>query len=408
MLSNKVNAEIQKMKKRLFIAIHYMEIGGVERSLIGLLNTIDYSRYDVDLFVYQHCGEFMSLIPPQVNLLLEIGSYAAIEKPMAQALCEGHVGVVLGRLLAKWTFAIYNKKHHPKDGSAIFQYVGDCVTPLLPSLEKFGEYDVAISFLTPHNIVRDKVKAKKKLAWIHTDYTFIEVNAAQELPVWDAYDRIFAVSEGVKEGFVKVFPSLVKKVSVFENILSEKFVREQAMAGQEDIVKDDSSFRLLSVGRFTHAKNFDNVPFVCQKLVEKGLKFKWYLIGFGGEEALIRRNIETAGMQNVCIILGKKTNPYPYMAACDVYVQPSRFEGKAVTVRETQIIGKPVIIADYATAHSQVQDGVDGIIVPLDNDGMADGIAKFLQDKQKCQQITAYLQTHHYGNEDEVKKLEIA
>lgn len=395
------------MKKRLFIAIHYLEIGGVERSLIGLLNALDYNRFDVDLFVYQHCGEFMSLIPPQVNLLPEIGSYAAIEKPMVRALQEGHVGVVWGRLLAKWKFAIYKRKHHPRDGSAIFQYVGDCVTPLLPSLKKYGEYDVAISFLTPHNIVRDKVKAKKKLAWIHTDYSFIEVNAAQELPVWDAYDRIFAVSEGVKEGFVKIFPSLVKKVSVFENILSEKFIREQAMAGQEDIVKDDSLFRLLSVGRFTHAKNFDNVPFVCQKLVEKGLKLKWYLIGFGGDEALIRKNIEDTGMQDVCIILGKKTNPYPYMAACDIYVQPSRFEGKAVTVREAQILGKPVIIADYATAHSQVQDGVDGIIVPLDNDGMADDITKFLQDIQKCQLITNYLKTHHYGNEDKVKKLEI-
>ena len=212
----------------------------------------------------------------------------------------------------------------------------------------------------------------------------------------------------MKEGFAKVFPSLAKKVSVFENILSEKFVREQAMAGQEEIAKDNSMFKLLSVGRFTHAKNFDIVPFVCQKLVEKGLKIKWYLIGFGGDEALIRKNIETTGMQNVCIILGKKTNPYPYVAACDVYVQPSRYEGKAVTVREAQILDKPVIIADYATAHSQVQDGVDGTIVPLDNDGMADGIAEFLQDKQKCQQITTYLQTHHYGNEDEVKKLEIA
>ena len=395
------------MKKRLFIAIHYLEIGGVERSLIGLLNALDYNRYDVDLFVYQHCGEFMSMIPPQVNPLPEIGSYAAIEKPMVQALREGHVGVVWGRLMAKWKFANYKRMYHPKDGSAIFQYVGDCITPLLPSLKKYGEYDVAISFLTPHNIVRDKVKAKKKLAWIHTDYTFIEVNAVQELPIWDAYDRIFAVSEGVKEGFVKVFPSLAKKVSVFENILSEKFVREQAMAGQEEIAKDDSMFRLLSVGRFVHQKNFDNVPFICQKLVEKGLKFKWYLVGYGGDEDLIRKNIKTTGMQNVCIILGKKTNPYSYMAACDVYVQPSRFEGKAVTVREAQILGKPVIIANYATAHSQVQDGVDGMIVPLNNDGMADGIAEFLQDKQKRQQITAYLQNHHYGNEDEVKKLEI-
>lgn len=214
--------------KHIFIAIHYLEIGGAERSLIGLLNALDYSKYAVDLFVYQHRGEFMSLIPKQVNLLSEIGSYAAIEKPMVQALKEGHIGVVVARLMAKLRYRRYVKKHHPKEGSAIFQYVADCVTPVLPSLKKYGEYDLAISFLTPHNIVRDKVLAKKKLAWIHTDYSIIDVDVAKELPVWASYDKIFAVSEGVKDTFLKTFPTLSNKIDVFENILSETFIREQA------------------------------------------------------------------------------------------------------------------------------------------------------------------------------------
>ena len=394
--------------KRIFIAIHYLEIGGAERSLIGLLNALDYTKYAVDLFVYQHRGEFMSLIPKQVNLLPEIGSYAAIEKPMVEALKEGHVGVVAARVLAKLQYKIYKKRHQPKEGSAVFQYVADCVTPVLPSLKKYGEYDLAISFLTPHNIVRDKVRAKQKLAWIHTDYSTIHVNVAKELPVWDAYNKIFAVSEGVKDTFLKTFPSLSNKVDVFENILSEQFIREQANIGIKEVGLDDnpSTLNILSVGRFTEAKNFDNVPFICKLLVKKGLKFKWYLIGFGGDEALIRSNIEKAGMQDVCIILGKEENPYPYMAACDVYVQPSRYEGKAVTVREAQILCKPVIIADYTTAHSQVKDGIDGVIVPQSNEEMADAIVAFLQNKQKLERIVNYLQTHHYGNEGEVKKLD--
>ena len=111
-------------------------------------------------------------------------------------------------------------------------------------------------------------------------------------------------------------------------------------------------------------------------------------------------------MQEHFILLGKKLNPYPYIKACDVYVQPSRYEGKAVTVREAQILCKPVVITNYATAPSQVQDGIDGIIVPNDVEGAAEGIATFLQDTQKQQQIIAYLQNHHYGNEDEVKKLD--
>lgn len=409
------------MKKRLFIAIHYLEIGGAERSLIGLLNALDYSKYDVDLFVYEHRGEFMKLIPKDVHLLPEIKSYAAIEKPMVQALKEGQVGVVAGRLLSKLQYALYKRKHHPKEDSGLFQYVANCVNPILPSLKHLGEYDMAISFLTPHNVVRDKVQAKRKYAWIHTDYTTISVNVKKELPVWTTFDKIFAVSEDVKRTFIQVFPSLKDKIEVFENILSPKFIREQAGINENDNVnanheygenKKELSFSFpltlifLSVGRYTAAKNFDNVPFICKLLIDKGLKFKWYIIGFGGDEALIRSNIKKADMQDVCILLGKRENPYPYMKACDFYIQPSRFEGKAVTVREAQILCKPVIITNYATSASQVKNGVDGIIVPQGNEQTAEGIYTFVQNKALQKKIVSYLQSHDYGNENEVRKLE--
>ena len=392
------------MKKRLFIAIHYLEIGGAERSLIGLLNALDYSKYDVDLFVYEHRGEFMKLIPKEVNLLPEIKAYAAIEKPMVQALKEGQIGVVLARLLSKIQYRRYRHKYHPKEGSGIFQYVADCVTPLLPSLERLGEYDIAISFLTPHNIVRDKVRAKRKYAWIHTDYSTISVNVRKELPVWGAYDKIFAVSEGVKETFIQTFPSLKEKIDVIENILSPSFIRTQAESDiidhvYESRVNSSSVFNFLSVGRYTEAKNFDNVPFICKRLTEKGLKFRWFIIGFGGDEALIRSNIEKAGMQDVCILLGKRENPYPYIKACDIYIQPSRYEGKAVTVREAQILCKPVIITNYTTSSAQVNNGVDGIIVPQGNELTAEGIYTFVQDKALQEKIVNYLRAHDYGNE---------
>jgi glycosyltransferase involved in cell wall biosynthesis len=340
---------------------------------------------------------------------------------MVEVLKEGHIGVFAARLCAKFQYKSYKEKHHPKEGSAKFQYVADCVTPILPSLKKYGEYDLAISFLTPHNIVRDKVLAKKKLAWIHTDYSTIDVDVKKELPVWASYDKIFAVSEGVKNTFLKTFPSLSKKVDVFENILSEQFIREQSEIGIE-LAKAEmqcpitlnpklSTLNLLSVGRFTSAKNFDNVPDICKRIncqlsiVNCEFRIRWFLIGFGGDEALIKKRIEEAGMQDYCIILGKKENPYPYMAVCDVYVQPSRYEGKAVTVREAQILCKPVIISNYKTAHSQVHDGIDGIIVPKSNEEMADAIVEFLQDKQKQREIVNHLQRNHYGNEDEASKL---
>lgn len=139
--------------------------------------------------------------------------------------------------------------------------------------------------------------------------------------------------------------------------------------------------------------------------MENALDVKWYLIGYGGEEPLIRQKIAEAGMQDRVIILGKKDNPYPYMRACDLYVQPSRYEGKAVTVREAQLLGKPVVITDYATSGSQLEDGADGMIVPMDNAGCAAGIAALLRDPARMQQLSENCAKRDYTNSAEVEKI---
>ena len=166
------------------------------------------------------------------------------------------------------------------------------------------------------------------------------------------------------------------------------------------------SIRLLSIGRFCHAKNFDNVPDMCAHLIQCGLDVKWYLVGFGGDENLIRQKIKESDMEDRVIILGKKDNPYPYIKACDLYVQPSRYEGKCVTVREAQMLKKPVVIARYATSASQLEEGVDGVIVPQDNEGCAKGIKDLLNDPMLISKIIENCSNRDYSNSKEVKKLE--
>ena len=394
---------------RVFVNMHYMELGGAERALLGLLNALDTSRVNVDLFVNQHTGEFMPLIPEKINLLPEKRGYNAIERPMKQILLEGQLGVLYGRLKAKRLHAKYHKTltgEAAKMDSSGFQYVADAVQPFLPSLEHLGEYDLAISFITPHNIVLNKVKAKKKIAWIHTDYSTIHVDVEKELPVWSGYDHIVSISPDCTRSFLKTFPSLKEKIVEIENILSPDFVRSQADLLDVRDELSPSGIKLLSVGRYTHAKNYDNVPDIARLIVEAGFPdLRWYIVGFGSDEALIRQKIAEAGMKDHVILLGKKENPYPYIKACDVYLQPSRYEGKSVTVREAQILCKPVIVTDYPTAKSQIQDGVDGVIVPMDNEGCARGIVNVIRNKELLNTISAYLSTHDYGNESEVEKV---
>lgn len=351
-------------------------------SLVGLLQALDYSKVDVDLFVYSHRGELMGEIPPQVNLLPEIPEYAQIERPMVDVLKDGYFRMVLARLRAKRQFAKYKKQHHPKDGSAVFAYVSKNVKPLLPPINPGKEYDLAVSFLAPHDIVLEKVRAKNKVCWVHTDYTKVDVDTGLEFPVWRRYDHVAAVSDAVSEAFLTRFPALRDKMVTIPNILSAEWIqsRAEAFSVEAEMPRKPGVTRLLSVGRFTSAKNFDNVPDICRRIRETGLNVYWYLIGYGGDEGLIRQRIAESGMGEYVRILGKKENPYSYMKACDIYVQPSRYEGSPVSIREAIVLGKPVVATAFPTVQSVIRDSSDGFIVPMDNDVCAEGIARIIRN----------------------------
>ncbi len=375
-------------------------------ALTGLLNAIDYSKCDVDLFLHSHRGEMMAFIPKDVNLLPEIPAYAQIERPVLGVLRDGYYMIAAARSKAKLQTSRYLKRKRVKDSVAGLQYTAAAVIKLLPPINPDVEYDLAISFLQPHNIVRDKVRAKKKACWIHTDYSGVDVNAEQEMSVWSAFDYIVSISDDVTRTFLRAFPALSGKIIQIENIISPVFVRKRAEEFRAELPAVRDSVALLSIGRFSNAKNYDNVPDICRRIVAAGVPdVKWFIIGYGPDERLIRDRIAAAGMEDHVILLGKKINPYPYIKACDIYVQPSRYEGKSVTVREAQILCKPVAVTDYNTSSSQIKDGIDGVIVPMDNQGCAEGIVRLISDKAKQESLVQYLQAHDYGYESEVEKL---
>lgn len=393
---------------RIFIAMHYMKIGGAETALVGLLNALDPARVDVDLFLYDHRGEMMQFIPEWVNLLPQIPKYSVLERPIVELVKRGFWGIAAARMWAKRISKVAYKRSGSKiENNGGLDKMSKCTTPLLPKINPSMTYDLAISFLTPHRIVAEKVKAKKKIAWIHTDYTRVWVDAEEELKVWQKYDYVASISGDVTNTFLQVFPSLAPKIVEIENILSPSFVRKRA-----ELEDTDKEFRqtdkisLLSIGRYSEQKNYDNVPDICKRLINKTkLNIKWYIIGYGGDEALIRQKIKEAGMEEHVILLGKRSNPYPYIKACDIYVQPSRYEGKSVTVREAQMLCKPVVVTNYPTAPSQIRSGVDGVIVPMGNEGCANGLAEVICDKPLQEHIIAHLKTHDYGNESEIEKI---
>ncbi|MDE5929124.1 MAG: glycosyltransferase [Muribaculaceae bacterium] len=394
------------MKPRILILMHYLELGGAEMALIGLLHALDPERTDVDLFVYDHRGPLMKFIPDWVNLLSEIGAYTVMERPLSEAVRRRYFGVAFGRLAAKLRHRAFVRKNRPAEiYSSLIQYVGDLVTPWLPDINPAVEYDMCISFLAPHNIARDKVRARRHVAWIHTDYSTVDIDVADELKVWSAFDSIVSISPQVTNAFTERFPSLSSRIVEIENILPTDYIisRSEEFSADRELKGCPA---LLSIGRFCPAKNYDNLPFIAKNLVDTSCpELRWYIIGSGIDEPLIRQRIKEAGMEKNVILLGPKENPYPYIKACDIYVQPSRYEGKSVTVREAQMLGKPVAVTAYPTAPSQIRHGVDGVIVPLDNEGCAAGLAELIRDVEKQKSLAEYCLSHDFGNESEVEKI---
>lgn len=389
-------------KPQVLIAMHYLELGGAETALIGLLHAWNYTRADVDLFLYARRGELMSFIPAEVNLLPELPDYRAIESPLIDAVRHGCLGVAYGRLRARQYFRKARKAGHP---DALFDLIGRHVTQFLPPMSH-KVYDLAISFLTPHHPVLYKANAHRKICWIHTDYSFLDIDTGAEYDTWGAYDNIISISPAVSEGFCSKFPGLRDRIIEIENIIPDRLIRHRAKAFTPTEFRKDA-FNILSVGRYGHAKNFDNIPDIMRRLIALTGRtdLHWHIIGYGGDEQLIRRRIQQAGMESHVHLLGKRDNPYPYIAGCDLYIQPSRYEGKSIAVREAQLLGRPVIITNYSTARSQVDDGVDGLIVPLDNAACAMAIADALASPTLLASLAAATTTRDYTGHNEIEKI---
>ena len=296
--------------RKILIASFDMEVGGVERSLISMLNNFDYEDNEVDLMLYRQQGDFMKLLPNKHNLLDEIPEYTTYRKSIKEVFLEKEIILGITRLFANLNSKIIGKlKGMDEHGYYQMQLMWKYALPFLPKLDK--KYDVAISYLWPHYFIAEKVKAKTKIAWIHTDYSTIETDIKIDLKMWDKFNYIMAVSEECKNAFLKKYPSLHNKVKVMENITSPDFIRRMSEEKVDDDISKDNSFKLLSVARLSHAKGIDNAVRALRILHDRGLtNIKWYVVGYGGDEAMIKELIAENKLKDSFILLGKKGNAY--------------------------------------------------------------------------------------------------
>ena len=168
---------------------------------------------------------------------------------------------------------------------------------------------------------------------------------------------------------------------------------------------EDKRFKLVTVGRFVEQKGFDIAIGACKTLKQKGLNIAWYAVGYGNEEDAMRDVIAQNALENEFIILGRKDNPYPYMANADLYVQPSRHEGYPITLCEAKALKKLIVCTNFAGADEQIVNGQNGVIVAEINvESVADAVAQLYENKEYRNRLQVQIEAE--TTENDWKKIE--
>lgn len=388
-------------KKQVLFINYSLHSGGIEKSLVTLLSLFDFAKYEVDLQLFANEGLFLERVPSQVHLLPPLfpAEYKLnIRQALTALLRKGHPLVAICRLLV--TFA---GKTPGGMGDRLVR-MWKIEKHFVHSAQK--EYDAVVAFMEgqPIYYAVTKVKAKRKIGFIHGDYNAMSLNQDFDRPYVKQLDALCTVSEGCKAALEDNFPEFQEKFHVIYNIISARFLRK--MAEEPANFKDGfQGSRVLTIARLSTQKGLDLALPAIAALREKGLKFRWYIIGVGPEEESLKEQARSLGIeQNVCF-LGEQANPYPFLRACEVYLQPSRFEGKSIAVDEAMVLCKPILLTDFSTAADQVTSGKNGLIVPMTPEGIAEGLEKLLTDSALRKEFHNALAAEDFTNENEIEKV---
>lgn len=389
------------MKKKLVFVIPNLGAGGAEKSLVTLLNTIDYSLYEVDLILFEKSGLFLNLLPKEVVVLdLPLDCQLFSKKLIAscfQFLVRFRWSLLWCRILFFLQYRI--RKNQAVAEQRAWRYFSKSIGLLS------NEYDAAIGFLekSSNYFVVECVAATTKIGFIHNDYYQLQLNSDFDLNYFQKLDYVVTVSDQCKVSLQEVFPQLKNKIKIVRNIVSPALIHKMASEKITDLRTNEPI--LISVGRLHPQKGFDIAIEAASKIKKRGFKFTWYIIGEGSERYKLENQIVEKGLQDDFVLLGVRANPYPYLKKATIVVQPSRYEGKSIALDEAKILHKPIVTTNFTTAIDQIYHNQNGIIAEMNPESLANGIIKLLQQPNLQHQFSSYLSQEQFGTEDEIFKL---
>ena len=382
------------MKKKILFVIRDLRIGGTEKSLINLLNLIDYSKYDVSLKMFSIKGELLNDLPKEVKILKPIYKSNLLNKIILK------IDSKTTRLINIFT------KDDIKAEIKLWNVKRRFIT------KDTDKYDTAISYMHHSNCLLylvDKIVARNKYCFVHFDFS----NFKGQVDLYEDYfkrvDKVFNVGIGAKEGFIKVLPNLVDNVDVIHNVIPQEEIINKA--NEYNPFKNKEEIILVTVARLEYIKGIDLAIDACKLLINDGLNIKWYIIGDGYLREEYEQRIKEQKLEKNFILVGGKDNPYPYMKNCDIYVQPSRSEGRPIVIEEAKILCKPIVSTQYKESKYQLRDNENALISEISSESLKDKIKKIITNKEIMNklklELTKELQegTINNFNQESIKKL---
>lgn len=374
------------MKKKILFVINTLGHAGAEVALSGLLNALDKTKYDISLYVLLGQGELMSQIPPEVKILNK--KYNELSVLCAQGkrnMMKTVLKSCLRRatIIRRFPYIIKNlfkmiKNKQILTEKLLWRIVAD-------GADRFSEeYDLAVAYLEGGSAyyTADYVKAKKKAAFVHVDYIKAGYSRSLDLKSYMFYDRIFAVSDEVKQSFLKVYPEFFSKTKIFHNLIDIEKIKKRAAekGGFED---NFDGIRLLTVGRLTWQKAYEVAIDAMALLKKQYNNVKWYVLGEGSQREFLEKRISKLKLEDDFILMGAVNNPFPYYVQCDIYVHATRFEGKSIAIQEAQTLGCAIVASDCSGNREQINNEEDGLLCQFDAVSIKDAILELINDKEK-------------------------
>ena len=384
------------MKKKILFVINSLGCGGAEKSLVSLLPLFDYDKYDVDLQMLNLGGMFLPLLPEEVCVL---------SQPAYLRWCA--TGGTNFRYMLTRLRVSAGIRSNPQcagkplhDAQKYWKYAAEA----FDILEK--PYDAAIAWGqgNPTHFVAEKVRAKRKIAVVNADYEAVGHNREFDRQFYEAYDVIAAVSDPLREIMKKVYPEMRGKIVTLYDVRNQKLIERMAQA-ENPYEKRAGETILATVGRMVQPKGYDLAVEAARILQQRGLAFRWYLVGDGPERSKVEQLIVQYGLQGKVFCVGAKENPYPYMKNADIYVQTSRFEGFGITLAEAKMFHKPIVTTNFDAVGAQFENEKNGLIVDISAEAIADGIRRMLTDTELRERCIANVRAEKLGNTEEVEKL---